>query len=279
MMTFMRRNWPRWAPWLALLALWQGLSLRLPPTLLPSPGQTAATLWHLLGQRSFYTALALTLGRGLLGFGLSVGLGVLLGLGMGLWETAYRALRPLMVLSTNVPPIAWVALLVIWLGLGNGPPLLVILTTTMPLVAVHVAEGVRELDPALLEMAASFRLPLRTRLRHLVLPALSGRIFAATLLALGFTWRALVMAEFLGSTSGLGYQLAWARQNLETDRVLAYLLVIVGLSLSAEAGLRAGFRRLRPWEQGLHPAEGAYPHRHEDGRWHTHPPLPPTEWL
>ncbi len=278
MMAFMRRNWPRWVPWLALLALWQGLSLRLPSVLLPSPWETAVTLWHLLGSRTFYLNLSLTLARAAVGFGLSVSLGVLIGLGMGLWETAYQALRPVMVLSTNVPPIAWVALLVIWLGLGNGPPLLVILTTTMPLVAVHVAEGVRELDPALLEMAESFGLSLRTRLRHVVLPALSGRIFAATLLALGFTWRALVMAEFLGSTSGLGYRLAWARQNLETDRVLAYLIVIVALSLGAEAGLRRLFRALRPWEQGVHPEMGERPHRHEDGHWHTHPPLPPTEW-
>ena len=263
----------RWLPWLGILLLWQAAACFVPTVILPGPLSTGRALVHLLATPDFYQQLEATLWRGLLGFGGALLLGLLWGLLMGWRDALYHALRPLIVLMTNVPPVAWIALLLIWLGLGDGPPLLVVLATATPLVAVNVAEGVREIDPALLEMAAIFHFSRADRLRHVILPALSGRIFAAALLALGFTWRALVMAEFLGSTSGLGYRLSWARQNLDTDLALAYVVVIVLLSSGMESLLRAWFDRLRRWEhRALHPQRGEEPHRHESG-WHTHPPL------
>lgn len=263
-------------PWIALLLLWQALAAFFPPVILPGPGETLSALVKLLFQADFYLQLWATAWRGLVGFGGALLFGVLLGLLMGWRQAIYRSLHPLTTLLLNLPPIAWIALLLIWFGLGNWPPLMVVLATTTPLVAVNVAQGVREFDPALLEMAQAFQFSRQKKLRHLLLPALGGRIFAAALLALGFTWRSLVMAEFLGSTSGLGYRLSWARQNLDTENMLAYLVVIVLMSSSLEYGLRRIYQTTRAWEQGPHPASGSYPHRH--GReQHLHPPLPLRE--
>lgn len=268
----------RWLAWLGILLLWQALSCFFPPVVLPGPLATLQALSGLVASPDFYIQLGTTLWRGLAAFSGALLIGIFLGLLMG-WKAAfYQAFYPMIVLATNIPPVAWIALLLIWLGMGNGPPLLVVLATTTPLVAVQVAEGVRDLDARLLEMATVFHLSRPDRLRHIIFPALSGQIFAAALLALGFTWRALVMAEFLGSTNGLGYKLSWARQNLDTDLVLAYLVVIVLVSSLLEALLRWLFDRFRRWEQGPHPLAGEMPHHHGDA-WHTHPPLawPPDE--
>lgn len=263
--------WQVLLPWLILAVIWQGAAAFFPPAILPSLTETLAALLRLASTPVFYHHLAITAWRGAAGFGMAMGLGLAAGLAMGWRPAVDRLLRPLMVLATNVPPIAWIALLLIWLGLGDGPPLVVIVTTVTPLVAVNVAQGVRELDLGLLEMADIFQVSRANRLRHIILPALRGRVFAAALLALGFTWRVLVMAEFLGSTAGLGYRLSWARQNLDTDIALAYILVIVALSLVIELGLRRLFAGRLP--EAITEQPDDIPHRHADGQWHSHPPL------
>ncbi|MEA3344753.1 MAG: hypothetical protein U9Q78_00660 [Chloroflexota bacterium] len=234
-------GWEWLLPLVAVLVLWQAAAWLSPPAILPGPLETLRALAHLASRADFYRQLATTAWRGMMGFGVAMALGIGLGLWMGAREWAYRFFHPLLLLATNVPPIAWIALLLIWLGLGNGPPLVVVVITTMPLVSVSVAQGVRELDPALL--------------------------------ALGFTWRVLVMAEFLGSTAGLGYRLSWARQNLDTDQAFAYILVIVALSASIEYGLLPPLQHRWQWEPALHPGDGTTSHYHA-GEIHTHPSLP-----
>jgi len=268
-----RARWEQLLPLAVVLFLWQAAAWLFPPAILPGPLETLRALLCLAAQPDFYRHLATTAWRGAAGFTLAMLLGIGLGLWMGRRERIYRFFHPLLLLATNVPAIAWITLLLIWLGLGDGPPLVVVVTTTMPLVAVSVAQGVRELDPTLLEMARVFDLSRELALRHIVLPALAGRTFAVALLALGFTWRVLVMAEFLGSTAGLGYRLSWARQNLDTDQAFAYILVIVALSATIEYGLLRPLQRRWQWEPGRHPAERTAPHYHA-GKIHTHPPLP-----
>jgi NitT/TauT family transport system permease protein len=266
-------GWEWLLPLVAVLVLWQAAAWLSPPAILPGPLETLRALARLASRTDFYRQLTTTAWRGVVGFGVAMALGIGLGLWMGRREQAYRFFHPLLLLATNVPPIAWIALLLIWLGLGDGPPLVVVVITTTPLVAVSVAQGVRELDPTLLEMAHVFGLGRGHTLRHIVLPALAGRTFASALLALGFTWRVLVMAEFLGSTAGLGYRLSWARQNLDTDQAFAYILVIVALSAVIEYGLLRPLQRRWQWEPGRHPGERTAPHYHA-GKIHTHPPLP-----
>ena len=261
-------------PWIILFLIWQIAAAFFPPYILPSPLETLFALMQLFATSSFYTQVWTTAWRGLVSFSGALLFGVILGLAMGWREGIYRLLHPLTTLLLNLPPIAWIALLLIWFGLGDWPPLLVVLATSTPLVAVNVAQGMREFDPTLLEMAAAFKFSRRKRLRHLFLPSLTGRIFAAALLALGFTWRSLVMAEFLGSTSGLGYRLAWARQNLDTEQMFAYLVVIVIISLAVERVLYRLYENTRGWERGDHPQTHSQPHHH-GGAVHFHPPLPP----
>jgi len=259
-------------PSLALVSVWQMLAWIFPPAVLPSPIETLGALIRLASKPDFYFQLATSVWRGAAGFITAMGVGIGLGLWMGWEESAYRFFHPLLLLATSVPPIAWITLLLIWLGLGNGPPLLVVVVTTVPLVAVTVAQGVREVDPGLLEMATLFQISRSNQLRHIVLPALGGRIFAAAVLAQGFTWRVLIMAEFLGSTAGLGYRLSWARQNLDTDQALAYVFVIVTLSASIEYGLLRPLQQRWQWEPDRYAAGHAVPHHH-NRNWHTHPPV------
>ena len=80
------------------------------------------------------------------------------------------------------------------------------------------------------------------------------------------------MAEFLGSTSGLGYRLSWARQNLDTEQMFAYLVVIVLISVIVEKGLRWIYETTRGWERGDQAQRHAQTHHHGK-EVHYHPPL------
>lgn len=233
--------------WLGLLLAWQLAAARLPSAVLPTPGATFAEMGRLIARPDFTDHLLATLRRGVVGFSLALGLGLSIGLLMGWREAAYRLLAPLVSIAISVPPIGWIALLVVVLGLGDGPPLIVIVATTTPIVARPVADAVRALPRDLLEMAAVFRFDRWRTLRHVILPALRPAVSAAVVLALGFTWRVLVMAEFLGASDGLGNRLSWARQAVNTERVLAYLLILLAISVTVEAVLRAALLRTPRW--------------------------------
>jgi NitT/TauT family transport system permease protein len=227
-----------------LLVVWSVAAAYYPAAILPSPGETFEALRWLLGRESFYGHLRVTAGRGALGFVLAMGLGSTLGFLMGRFRVVAWLLNPLVGISTMVPPIFWVAVMIIWLGLGSGPPVLVVVITATPLVAVNVSQGMSSIPPPLVEMSYVFRVSRMTRLRDLYLPGVSGHLYAAALIAVRFTWRTVIMAEFIGSTTGLGNRLAWARQNLEMNLAFAYLVVIVAMGMTLEYGiLRPAQRR------------------------------------
>lgn len=218
----------------ALLALWEGLSFLFPPVIVPSVEGIFSALGRLVLESSFWGHLYHTIVRALVGFGLSLAIGGVLGVLAGLNRRVYDLIGPVIVVVENVPPIVWVIVAIIWFGLGDVPPVFAIMSVGIPIIAVNVAQGIRGLDPSLLEMARAFEVKRGTRLRDLYLPAITGYLFSAVSVGHGLTWRVVVMAEFFGSMSGIGNELNWARFNLETDKAFAYTLVVVILGLGTE---------------------------------------------
>lgn len=218
----------------ALLALWEGLSFLFPPVIVPSLEGIFSALGRLALESSFWGHLYHTIVRALVGFGLSLAIGGVLGVLAGLSRRVYDLIGPVIVVVENVPPIVWVIVAIIWFGLGDVPPVFAIMSVGIPIIAVNVAQGIRSLDPSLLEMARAFEVKKWTRLRDLYFPAITGYLFSAVSVGLGLTWRVVVMAEFFGSMSGIGNELNWARFNLETDKAFAYTLVVVILGLGTE---------------------------------------------
>lgn len=233
-----------------LVAGWAWAASAYPRAILPSPAETLAALHWLLQRDSFYEHLELTLMRAGSGFSLSMLIGVIGGLLIGRFRLLYGFFNPLIAITTTIPPVFWVAIMIIWLGLGSGPPILVIVITATPLVMVNIIQGMHNMPAGLVEMALLFRVSPWTRLRRLILPAMSGYVFAAALIATRFSWRVVIMAEFIGSSSGLGNRLAWSRQSLDTDLAFAYMLVILAFSLMIEYGILRPAQARFSWMMG-----------------------------
>lgn len=232
-----------------ILVWWLG-SLALSPVALPSPLETLKALFRILVEGVALSYLLETAFRVLCGFLAALALGTLLGLAAGLSVPLRLAVGPVLSMMLAVPPIAWVVLSLLWFGLGGQAVIFTIAVALVPIVFLAVVQGMRTLDPALVEMAESFRLTLLVFLREVMLPHLLSYLLPAMVTAFGIAWKVAVMAELLGAHSGIGSGLATARSNLDTAESFAWILLAVVSFLVVQYGLiQPLYRRLEPWRE------------------------------
>lgn len=235
---------------LALLLLWSVASREgwMPRQILPPPTlvwQTALGLWHSGALAQLGVSLAL-LGKGLL-FGV-IG-GVLLGVAMGLSRRAEDIIAPSFYAFAQIPTLAWIPLLIVYLGIGDGLKLFLIFKAVVVPMAVHVQVGVRDVPQRLREAAAVLRLPWYLRFWRLTLPAALPAFLTGLRLALTAAWMTLIAVELLASSEGIGYLMVWGRQLFQLDLVFVCIIVIgltgwlIDRSIQALDGALVGWPR------------------------------------
>jgi len=242
-----------WAPVTGiagLLAAWHLASAWLSATILPPPIAVAGRLAENLASTQLWQDTGITLLHVVTSFLLAMFGGVLLGLWASWSHFLERALHPLVVVVESAPHIAWLVLAILWLGQDGGPPILVGLSMALPLVFIATSHGLRQIDPALLDMARVYRLSALTRLTRILLPSLALTLAGTASGALSVVWRGVIMAEAFASSHGLGPSLWGSYLYGEVKEVYAIILWIVLLGLAMEYGFvhpaRRGFeRRLR----------------------------------
>ncbi|WP_394561780.1 ABC transporter permease [Aquipseudomonas alcaligenes] len=212
---------------LALLLVWSLASANgwMPKQILPPPSlvwHTALELWHGGALAQLGVSLAL-LAKGLL-FGVLGGL--LIGIVTGLSRRAEDIIAPSFYAFAQIPTLAWIPLLIVYLGIGDGLKLFLIFKAVVVPVAVHVQVGVRDVPERLREAAAVLRLPWYLRLWRLTLPAALPAFLTGLRLALMAGWMTLIAVELLASSEGIGYLMVWGRQLFQLDLVFVCILVI-----------------------------------------------------
>jgi len=184
------------------------------------------------------------------GFGLALGVGILLGGVAGVQPLLRQITWPVVTILQGIPPIAWIVLAIIWFGNGGITPIFTVAIAALPLVFVGAMEGIQAADRRLLEMMVIFKAPMRTRLWDLYLPHLIPYLFPVVIAGLGMAWKVAVMSELLASDAGIGAGLFRARINLNTDEAMAWIALAVILMFSFEyLVLHRLRRRLEPWRQ------------------------------
>lgn len=225
-----------------ILAGWYLLTLIFPPVVFPSISSVGDRLWQIVISPELYRTIALTIGR--LAAGLSVGivLGCIVGALMGASPRLRGILSPIISLLQSIPPVSWVVMALIWFGFNGKPAMFIIMAATLPIMAINIAEGFKQMDRRYLEMAHVYRFTRRKKLQHIVLPSLFPFFHSALRIALGGGWKVAVMAEVLTTSDGIGGMIKTARLNIETESVVAWSAIVVILFYLSDGLLALCFR-------------------------------------
>jgi NitT/TauT family transport system permease protein/taurine transport system permease protein len=183
----------------------------------------------------------------LMGFAVAVATGVPLGLLMGWSRRAEALINPAFLLIRPIPPLAWIPLAILWLGLGDAAKVFVIWFAAFVPALINSYTGVRNIDPTLVEAARVHGASRWQLLREVVLPAASPLVFTGLRLSLQASWTTLVAAELVGALAGLGHVLTQASLDIYPGMILfamAWVGLLGGLMTKALERLE---RRVLPW--------------------------------
>lgn len=216
------------------LALWQvaveaGWVDRL---FVSSPWDVAKQLWQYVQTDQFVRDLKSTSITFADGLGLSIVVGLLLGLAMGLFKRVGYFFDYFISLLYASPRIALVPTFILWFGIGRKTGVAMVFLMSVFPIAINTMTGVKNVDATLVEMARSQTASRLQMIRTVVIPASFPQIVSGVRLAIGTALIGVVVAEFLaGNNSGLGYTMQVAAQNFQAAQVFVGLVVISVLGL------------------------------------------------
>ena len=218
-----------------MLAAWYVFSATqiLPPTRFPAPRE----VWDALRQIAL-TGYADARLHGhilhsvklvLMGFAVAVATGVPLGIAMG-WSRRVEALvNPAFLLVRPIPPLAWIPLAIVWLGLGDAAKVLVIWFAAFVPSVINSYAGVRSIEPHMIEAARTLGVGRWMLVREVLVPGAAPMIFTGLRLSLQACWTTLVAAELIGAAAGLGRVLAQGALDIFPAMILVGM---VGVALA-----------------------------------------------
>jgi len=217
----------RLLPTLALLLAWE-LAARLGDSrLFPPPSAVFVAMWGDIVSGQLPRNLGITLGRVACAFAIAMVLGSALGLAMGRLPWLDRLLDSLLTALLNLPALVGIVLIYVWFGLSETSAIAAVALNKLPSTAVTVREGARALDQGLIEMARSFRMGRVHTIRHVILPQLYPYLFAAARSGLALIWKIVLVAELLGRSDGVGFQIQVYFQLFDVTGILAYTMAFI----------------------------------------------------
>lgn len=226
---------------LALLATWQILSATglVAAYRLPSPASVWQAGIDLAADGLLGPYVAISVQRVLIGFVIGAVAGLVLGAIVGLSRVASALLSPTIGGFRAVPSLAWVPLLILYIGINEDSKVTLIAIGAMFPVYTTVAGALRHVDPHLVELGRAYGLGRFQLLRQVQLPAVVPSIVSGLRLALAQSWLFLVAAELIASSMGLGFLLVESQNNGRVDRMFLtiILLGILGKTTDALVGV------------------------------------------
>ena len=238
---------------LLILTAWELASHRgwVSAVFLPTPEQTAAALVDMLLHQDFLGDLETSLSIVLQGFVFGAGLGVLTGLACGLSRSVDRFLGPTLDGLRQIPSIAWLPLLVLWLGIGPLAKVVLLTKVVFFPVFLNTLQGVRGVPKDYADLAAVLTLSRWQLVRRVILPGALPSILVGLRYGASLAWALIVVAEGLSGMQGIGYLIFRAQALLMTDQLLVCMVVIGLVGFAIDRALRLLERRLLRWKQGF----------------------------
>ncbi len=220
---------------------------------LASPQAVLVELNDLASRGLLWTDLGASLERVAAGFALAAMLAIVLGSLVGASRTAENLLDPTLQAIRSVPSLAWVPLLLLWLGIGETAKIALVAIGAFFPVYVALASAIRNVDRKLVEVARVLGVRGLPFIARVLLPAALPQLLVGLRIGLTQAWLFLVAAELLGASRGLGFLLTDGQQIARTDEILVAILAFAICGKLSESGMRLLERRLVDWTDTVIP--------------------------
>jgi putative hydroxymethylpyrimidine transport system permease protein len=245
-----RRLVSAWRPLAAVVLLWGIWELYVDlggadPLILPAPHAIAQSLYHDRGL--LWSNFLVTAQEIVLGIVVAAVAALALAIAMHFFATVRAALYPLLIASQTIPIPMLAPVLVLWLGFGLGPKLVVIALVSFFSIVVTTLAGFASVDPELLKLMRTFDAPRRRVFWSIELPTALPGVFTGAKIAVIVAVIGAVFAEQQGANSGLGYLFAQSIPQLDTARAYATVVILSAFAIGLFVLLTLAERLATPW--------------------------------
>ncbi|MGJ4940687.1 ABC transporter permease [Bradyrhizobium sp. HKCCYLS1011] len=213
----------------------------------PAPSALAARIAEWAGSQDFWTDVATTLAETVLSFIAGIGIGTVLGIWLGLSPFAADVVQPFIKMFNAIPRILLGPIFVIWFGLGLTSKVALGVTLVLFVAFFNTFQGIREVNPVVLANARLLRASRASLLRHVYLPSATTWILSSLRVSVGMAVMGAVVAEYLGSSAGLGHLIAQAEGVLDATGVFAGIVVLSAFVVALDAIVDRIEKRLLVW--------------------------------
>lgn len=196
------------------------------PYVLPTPAKVLTSFFRMLQSGEIFVDIAISFGRVLKGFWIAFILAFLLGTFRILLPKATRYYEYLLHFFRNVPPLSMIPLLILWCGIGEITKTVIIVLASFFPMYLNIVKGFTGCDKNLLEVGEVFGYTSFEKFRYIILPQASVDILVGMRIGMGYSWRAIIGAEMVAASTGLGHMILFAQQMSRTDKVIVGILVI-----------------------------------------------------
>ncbi|MDP4145062.1 MAG: ABC transporter permease [Bacillota bacterium] len=235
---------------ISILVLWEILT-RLnvfPPILLPSVEDVVRSFIEQLSSGQLLGDLSVSLIRVLKGYSIAIILGLSLGVFMGVSLRASKFFTIVFDGIRQVPPMAWIPLLILWFGIGETSKIVMIAKSAFFPILLNTINGIRNTPKGYLEVAKMYNIKKRDLFTRVYFPSAVPSIFVGLRLGAGASWMAVVAAELIASDSGIGYRINDARSLMQPDVVIVGMIVIGTVGMLMDLILKRVAKLASRWQ-------------------------------
>ena len=212
-------------------------------------GQLTAMYNYMKGDLQTYWYQLTTLAEAAVGLAAGVALGFVFAVLMDRFEAFYLAFEPLMTISQTIPTVAIAPLLVLWLGYGALPKVVLVVVSTFFPITVSLASGFRSVDPDVVDLMRTMNASRWQVFWYAKLPAAADQFFSGLKISATYAIVGAVIAEWLGGNAGLGVYMTRVRKSFSYDRMFASIIIISVLSLGLMKLVELLQRACMPWKR------------------------------
>lgn len=237
---------------IVLIWLWEILSIKgvINPSIMPAPSRIFYTFKSMVANGELSKHLTVSVIRVAQGFIIGSILGIILGILMGLFDKINRICLLLVGILRPIPIIAWVPMLILWMGIDDASKITVIAIGSFWPVLINTINGIKSTDEKYLEVSYILEKSKIETLIKVVIPAALPSIFTGLRIGIGAAWMSVVGAEMIAAATGIGYLIMFARELSQPDVMLVGVFSIGVIGLVIDLSIVKIQSKLLGWNRG-----------------------------